>query len=105
MTTFIENIRSAFDAAPEDEKRDSGELVPSIMMMAGFGVIALVLVNWVGTAVLNKAAEIGSCIEGSGAYADNAKASGDNCDKAATTSKNKSFTKDTSYTKRMGTTG
>lgn len=98
MTTFISNIKSAFDAPAENEKRDSGEIVSLILTIAGFAVVALLAVNWLGTAMLNKTADLGACIEGANQYVNN-KANNTKCSENHA-AKN-SFKKDTGYTGRM----
>jgi hypothetical protein len=67
--TFINNIKAAFDTTADDRTRDSGELVSTIIMIAGFAIMSLLAINWLSTAVLNKAADVGKCIEGSNNYA------------------------------------
>jgi hypothetical protein len=67
--TFINNIKATFDASADDRTRDSGELVSTIIMIAGFAIMSLLAINWLSTAVLNKAADVGKCIEGSNNYA------------------------------------
>lgn len=62
--TFVNNIKAAFDNSADEKTRDSGELVSTIIMIAGFAIMSLLAVNWLSTAVLNKAADVGSCIEG-----------------------------------------
>lgn len=101
MTIFIENIRSAFDSAPENEKRDAGEMVSTIMLVAGFSVVALLLVNWLGTAVLNKAADLASCIEGSNSYDGDESGSSAQCS-GEDAAGEASFKNDEGYKSRFG---
>lgn len=62
--TFIANIKETFGAVDET-KRDSGDLVSTIIIIAGMAVAAILTINWLSTAVLNSAADAASCIEGS----------------------------------------
>jgi hypothetical protein len=66
--TFISNVKAAFDNSADEKDRDSGELVSTIITTAGFAVMGLLAVNWLSTAVLNKAADVGTCIEGANSY-------------------------------------
>lgn len=99
MTLFIDNIKSAFDTVAHDEKRDAGELVSFILTIAGFAIVALLAVNWLGTAVLNKAADVGACIEGSNTYTQTSSANGTACAKG--TGGMKSFKDDAGYKGRI----
>lgn len=101
MTPFITNIRSAFGADAASDKRDSGEFVSQIVMIAGFTMITMLLVNWLGTSVLNKAADVATCVETSNSYGKgDAKACND-----TSHAKANSFKKDAGYTGRMGAGG
>lgn len=62
--TFVNNIKAAFDSSADEKTRDSGELVSTIIMIAGFAIMSLLAVNWLSTSVLNKAADVSACIEG-----------------------------------------
>lgn len=62
--TFVNNIKAAFDSSADVRTRDSGELVSTIIMIAGFAIMSLLAVNWLSTAVLSKAADVSKCIEG-----------------------------------------
>lgn len=66
--TFISNVQAAFDNSADEKDRDSGELVSTIITTAGFAVMGLLAVNWLSTAVLSKAADVGTCIEKSNSY-------------------------------------
>lgn len=99
--SFIKNIKSSFaaDAALEAE-RDRGDLVQTLILVAGFAVASLLAVNWLSSALLNKAADAAQCIEGSNTYAA-ASTSATNCGANASHAKKKSFKTDTGYTKRF----
>lgn len=97
---FISNIKASFatDAALEAE-RDRGDLVQTLLLVAGFAVATLLAVNWLSTALLNKAADASQCIEGSNTY--NSSKSSSNC-QSAKHAKDNSFKKDKGYTGRFG---
>lgn len=69
--TFISNVKAAFDTSADEKDRDSGELVSTIITTAGFAVMGLLAVNWLSTAVLSKAADVGTCLEKSDTYSKN----------------------------------
>lgn len=97
---FISNIKASFatDAAVEAE-RDRGDLVQTLLLVAGFAVATLLAVNWLSSALLNKAADASQCIEGSNTYKTSDSAA--ECQSADHASK-KSFKKDDGYTGRFG---
>lgn len=65
--TFIENIKETFGNVAED-RRDSGDLVSTIIIIAIMAVAALLTINWISTAIVNSAADVAQCIEGSNAF-------------------------------------
>lgn len=99
MKNFMSNVNAAFDTAGFTESRDRGEIVSLVLTIAGFAVIAILAVNWLGTAVLNKAADAANCIEGSSAYNKTSKESATNCSKTVVNSST-SFKGDDGYKKR-----
>lgn len=95
---FINNVKASF--ASTEVSNDRADLVQTVLLIAGFAVAALILVNWLSTAILNKAADAAECIEGSNTYGGSATESATKC-KAANHSKGDgSFKKDDSYTGR-----
>lgn len=98
--TFVNNIKTSFaSTAVADAKNDRADLVQTVLLIAGFAIAALVLVNWLSTAILNKAADAATCIEGSNTYGGSSTESAAKC-KAASHSTKNSFTKDSSYAGR-----
>lgn len=97
---FVNNIKTSFaNTATAEANNDRADLVQTVLLIAGFAIAALVLVNWLSTAILNKAADAAQCIEGSNSYAsgDSAK----NCEEADHADSN-SFTEDSAYGDRFG---
>jgi hypothetical protein len=94
---FVKNIKSSYVAEGTDQ--DRGDIVQTILLIAGFAIVTILAVNWIGTAILNKGADVATCIEGANSY--NSGASNDNC-KDVDHSKDHSFTKDDGYTSRYG---
>lgn len=93
---FINNVKSTF--ASTEVSNDRADLVQTVLLIAGFAVAALILVNWLSSAILNKAADAASCIEGSNSY--NNEASAKNCEETSH-SDEKSFKDDKAYTDRF----
>ena len=95
---FINNVKSTF--ASTEVSNDRADLVQTVLLIAGFAVAALILVNWLSTAILNKAADAATCIEGSNTYGGSATESADACASADNSSGDGSFKNDDSYTGR-----
>lgn len=99
---FISNIKASFatDAAV-DAERDRGDLVQTLLLVAGFAVATLLAVNWLSSSLLNKAADAASCIEDSNTYS---KSSAEQtCETVDHASKgDSSFKKDKGYKNRFG---
>lgn len=55
---FIKNIKGAFAA----EASDRGDLVQTVLIIAGFAVVAILVVTWIGNAIAGQAANVASCI-------------------------------------------
>jgi hypothetical protein len=68
--SFINRLKAVFDTSADENSRDSGALLIShLIMIAGFAIMSLLVVNWLSTAVLNKAADDAKCVEESNNYA------------------------------------
>lgn len=65
---MLKNIKNRIDARRHDGELDSGDIVQTVLLIAGFAVIAIVVVVWLGSAMLNKAADASACIESSNTY-------------------------------------
>lgn len=57
--SFINNIKGAFAS---DEAADRGSLVETVLLIAGFAVVAILVVTWIGNAIAGQAANVSSCI-------------------------------------------
>ena len=58
---FINNIKGAFAS---DEAADRGSLVETVLIIAGFAVVAILVVMWIGNAIAGSAANVAHCIAG-----------------------------------------
>lgn len=77
---------------------DRADIVQTVLLIAGFAVVAILVVGWVGSAILNKGADAANCIEGSSSYSSSSEAE-TACAKGAG-SNNSSFKSDNGYTSR-----
>jgi hypothetical protein len=72
--SFINNIKGAFAS---DEAADRGSLVETVLLIAGFAVVAILVVTWIGNAIAGQAANVSSCI--ANANASNASSTNTTC--------------------------
>ena len=72
--SFITNIKGAFASS---ESADRGSLVETVLLIAGFAVVAILVVTWIGNAVAGQSANVATCI--AGANQSNASAANANC--------------------------
>jgi hypothetical protein len=98
--TFIQNIKATY--ADERSDTDRGDIVQTILLIAGFAIVAILVVTWIGTAVLNKGADVAECIEGANTY--NVDGSNTACQDANHAADN-SFKNDSGYQGRYGSGG
>lgn len=70
--TFTKNIKDAFDASSDEQ--DRGSLVETVLLIAGFAVVAILVVTWIGNAIAGQAADISECITGANSYSSGAAA-------------------------------
>lgn len=59
--TFINNIKGAFAS---ETPADRGSLVETVLLVAGFAVVAILVVSWIGSAIAGQAANVSACIAG-----------------------------------------
>ena len=57
--TFITNLSEAFAS---DSHEDRGSLVETVLIIAGFAVVAILVVTWIGGAIAGQAANVSACI-------------------------------------------
>lgn len=97
---MIASLKTRMDARAHDGNLDSGDVVQTVILIAGFVIVAILVVVWLGAAVLNKGVDAGKCIEGSNTYGGNAAANQSACAGGHASSGNNSFTKDSGYNSR-----
>lgn len=91
------NIREAFASESNESSDRAAITVEMVLTIAGLAIVAIALVAWLGTAILNKGADVATCIEEANTYVSSAK-SEKACKNGDTT--NKSFTEEQSYKDR-----
>lgn len=95
MKTFVSNIQSVWGTDKVSD--DTAGIVDELIMFAGLAIVAIVLVGWLGKALLNRGADVAQCVEGSNTYAGN---EAQKACKDANHAKKNSFKKDSSYKSR-----
>lgn len=68
--TFTKNIKEAFGASSDEQ--DRGTLVETVLLIAGFAIVAILVVTWIGNAIAGQAADVAECIGGANTYATDA---------------------------------
>ena len=97
---MISSLKNRLEARRHDGNLDAGDVVQTVILIAGFVVVAILVVVWLGTAVLNKGVDAGKCIEGANTYSGNSSSVSTACAGGTATTGNNSFTKDGGYTSR-----
>ena len=82
------NIREAFASESNESSDRAAITVEMVLTIAGLAIVAIALVAWLGTAILNKGADVAVCIESANTYVSSAE-SEQACKDGDT--KNKSF--------------
>lgn len=98
MEKFFGNIRDAFRA--EQDLGDNAGFIDEILFIVGIALAAVAISGWIGSAAMNKGADIAACIEGQNVAATNTATK--NCNDA-NHGKTKSFKTDTTYKGRYTT--
>lgn len=96
---MISSLKDRIEARKHDGNLDSGDVVQTVILIAGFVIVAILVVVWLGTAVLNKGVDAGRCIESANTYSSaNSTTAQSKCSEQTATTN--SFTKDSGYTGR-----
>jgi len=62
LRLFINNVAYAFSTTRHLDRAAQG-LAPTILILAGFAVIAILVVGWIGNSIAYQAATEASCID------------------------------------------
>lgn len=100
---MLKNIKNRMEARKHDGTLDAGDVVQTVILIAGFVIVAILVVVWLGTAVLNKGVDAGKCIEGSNTYSNTNEDNAAAC-AGGTADDGHSFTDEDEYQDRYGTT-
>lgn len=100
MNTMLSNIRNAY-SEPADFNPDGGAtfLIQAIFIISGFAVVSILAVNWIGTSILNKGADVATCLEAVDVYDSADEPVAGDCDEIDHAADH-SFTNDAGYTAR-----
>jgi hypothetical protein len=93
ISTIKNNI-----AARKVDGGDRADIVQTVLLIAGFAVVAILVVTWIGSSVLNKGADTANCVETADSYASASNAA--NACKAGAGSNNATFKSDAGYSSR-----
>lgn len=96
---MLTSLKNRVEARRHDGNLDSGDVVQTVILIAGFVIVAILVIVWLGTAVLNKGADAGKCIEGSNTYSQTSAQTQTNCSGGTADTAN-SFTNDSGYKSR-----
>ncbi|MDP9821060.1 hypothetical protein [Nocardioides massiliensis] len=98
---MLNSLKARLEARKHDGNLDSGDVVQTVILIAGFVIVAILVVVWLGTAIMNKGVDAGKCIESSNTYTNTV----GSCDGSqGSASDDNSFTKDGGYQERYGNT-
>lgn len=93
------NLQTRLAARRHDGQADSGDLVQTVLLVAGFAIAAILVVTWLSAAILNKGADAANCIEKSNTYNNGASTTSQaECNKQ--TADTQSFKNDEGYKSR-----
>lgn len=98
MNKFLKNIKDGYSA--DVEELDSADIVQTVLLIAGFALVVVVVVGFLGTSIINKGADVAECIEGANTFKEGD--AGYKACKDADHAKENSFKKDSNYTNRYG---
>ena len=60
---MFNTLKERIEARQHDGNLDSGDIVQTVVLIAGFVIVTLMVVLWLGTAMLNKGADVAACVE------------------------------------------
>lgn len=61
---FIKNIKNVFMQKVENSHIDSGDLVQTVLITAGFAVTAVLLIAWYGSSIAAQGVKTANCVSG-----------------------------------------
>lgn len=91
LSSVHEKFMSAFSSLKNRSEDDKGDLVQTIIIIAGFAVAAVVIIGALSTTLMNKGEAAANCIAGSSTF-QSGTAAKTNCQEADTAAKEASET-------------
>lgn len=64
----MKTIRENLAARRHDGELDRADAVQTVLIVAGFAIVALLILAWIGKAIKDKGAQAANCIEKSNTY-------------------------------------
>lgn len=89
LSSVHEKFMSAFSSLKNRSEDDKGDLVQTIIIIAGFAVAAVVIIGALSSTLMNKGQAAAECISGATSFTTGTDAK-DNCETADTAAKSKS---------------
>ena len=65
---MISTIKNNLEARNHDGELDRGDAVQTVLIVAGFAIVVILIVSWIGKAIKDKGAQAAACIEGANTY-------------------------------------
>lgn len=91
LSSVHEKFMSAFSSLKNRSEDDKGDLVQTIIIIAGFAVAAVVIIGALSTTLMNKGEAAATCIAGSSTF-QSGTAAKEKCEEADDTARNDSIT-------------
>lgn len=76
---FMNNLKSVFEGVSADEQ-DRGDLVQTVIIIAGFAVVTIAVVSWISTAIFGLGADTAKCLTGVQSFTGTATTTQENCE-------------------------
>lgn len=102
MKNFMNNIIDGFSAQVSDDQ-DRGDLVQTVIIIAGFAVVTIAVIGWISTAIFGLGADTAKCLTGVQQFSGTATSTQENCENQNhSETANTQITNDQTYAGRFG---
>lgn len=65
---MVSTIKNNLEARRHDGEMDRADAVQTVLIVAGFAIVVLLILAWIGKAIKDKGAQAANCIEKSNTY-------------------------------------
>lgn len=101
---FFNNLQTVFTNTEKgNQHEDSGDLVQTVLITAGFAVTAVLIIAWYANSIAAQGARMSDCLSGAGSVDNSHVNAVENCDDNSLPEK-AAEQNDEEYNKRFGTT-